>query len=90
MIFRASPVAQRLNSGAPISGSGFPRFGSWPRTWHCSSGHAEAASHMPQLEALTARIYYYVLGVFGEKKEKKKEDWQQMLAKVLSLKKKIF
>uniref|UniRef100_A0A9L0TQD2 Protein phosphatase 2 regulatory subunit B'gamma n=1 Tax=Equus caballus TaxID=9796 RepID=A0A9L0TQD2_HORSE len=25
-------------------------FESWARTWHCSSNHAEAASHVPQLE----------------------------------------
>ena len=47
------------------------QFGSWARTWHCSSGHAEAASHMPQLEGPTTRIYSYVLGGFGEKKKKK-------------------
>ena len=38
---------------------------------HCSSGHAEAASHMPQLGP-TTKIYNYVLGGFGEKKQKKK------------------
>ena len=45
---------------------------SWARTWHRSSGHAEAASHTPQPEALTTRIYNYVLGDFGENKKKKK------------------
>ena len=45
---------------------------------------------MPQLEGLTAKIYNYVLGGFGEKKEgAKKEDWQQLLAQVPILKKKI-
>ena len=39
-----------------------------------------------QPEALTTRIYNYVLGGFGEKK--KKEDWQQMLAQVPIFKKK--
>ena len=35
------------------------------------SGHAEAASHMPQLEGPTTKnIYNYVPGGFGEKKEK--------------------
>ena len=51
------------------------RSGSWTRTWHRSSGHAEATSHMSQPEALTTRIYIYVLGGFGDKKkeeEKKK------------------
>ena len=37
------------------------------------SGHAEAASHMTQLEGPTAKIYNYVLGRFGEKKQKKKK-----------------
>ena len=33
--------------------------------------HAEAASHMPQLEGpTTKKIYNYVPGGFGEKKEK--------------------
>ena len=39
---------------------------------HGTSGHAEAASHMPQLEGPTTRIYNYVLGGFGGKKEEKK------------------
>ena len=43
-------------------------FESWARTWHCSSNHAEALSHMPQLEGPTTRIYNYVVGGFGEKK----------------------
>ena len=51
---------------------------------------SEAASHITQPEALTARIYNYVLGGFGEKKEKrKKEDWQQMLAQMPIFKKKV-
>ena len=33
---------------------GFCWFGSRVRTWHRSSGHTEAASHMPQLEGPTA------------------------------------
>ena len=37
---------------------------------HRSSGHAEAASHMPQLEGPTIKIHSYVPGGFGEKKEK--------------------
>ena len=40
--------------------------------WHRSSGHAEAASHMPQLEGPTTKICNYVRGGFGEKKQKKK------------------
>ena len=51
---------------------GFAGFGSWARTWHHSSNHAEAASYMPQLEGHTTRIYNYVLGGFGEKKKETK------------------
>ena len=51
---------------------GFRQFGSWAQTWHCSSGHAEATSHIAQPEGLTTRIYNYVLGGFGEKKGKKR------------------
>ena len=43
--------------------------------------HAEAASHIAELERSTTRVYNYILGGFGEKKKRKKEeDWQQMLA----------
>ena len=50
---------------------GFHRFGAWAQTRHGSSGHAEVASHKAQPEALTARIYNYVLGGFGKKKKDK-------------------
>ena len=53
-------------------GPGFCRIGSWARTWHRSSGHAEAASHMPQLEDPQLTVHNCVLGGFGEKKEGKK------------------
>ena len=43
---------------------------------------------MQQLEGRTTRIYNYALGGFGEKKKKKKEDWEQVLAQVPILKKK--
>ena len=42
---------------------------------------AEAASHMPQLEGPTTKTYNYVLGGFGEKKQKKKS---RKLATVVS------
>ena len=45
----------------------------WPRTWHRSSGHAGAASHITELEGPTAGIYNYVLGSFREKKEEKQK-----------------
>src|SRR3712207_8655566 len=34
------------SAGGPV----FCWFESWARTWHRSSSHAEAASHMPQLD----------------------------------------
>ena len=37
---------------------------------HSSSSHAEAASHIAELERPTTRIYSYVLGGLGEKKKK--------------------
>ena len=36
----------------------------------------------------TTKIYNYVLGGFGEKKQEKKKDWQQLLARVPIFKKK--
>ena len=68
-------------------GPGFPQLGSWVRTRHHSSGHAESASHIAQAEGPTTRMYNYVLGGFGEKKEKKKR-WATELAQVLIFKKK--
>ena len=43
-------------------------FGSWA---YRSSGHVEVVSHIAQPEALTTRIYNYVLGGFGEREKKK-------------------
>ena len=60
----------------------------WPRvrilawTWHRSSGRIEAASHIPQLEEPATKIYNCVRGCWGDKAEKKKKDWQQLLAQV--------
>ena len=39
---------------------------------HCSSSHAVVASHIEELEWLTTRIYNYVLGLWGEKKKRKR------------------
>ena len=54
-----------FRSGSP----GFGWFRSWAQTCHHSSGHAEAASHIAQTEALTTRIYNYILGGFEEQKK---------------------
>ena len=59
---------------------GSHRLRSWAQTWHGSSGHAEAASHIAQPEALKTRIHNYVLWALGRKRrKKKKEDWQQLV-----------
>ncbi len=67
-----SPMAKWLSSCAPLQ---------WPRVspvrilgtdMALLSSHAEAASHMPQLEGPTTTMYDYVLGGLGEKKQKKK------------------
>ena len=36
-------------------------------------GHAQVVSHMPKLEGLTTKMYNYVLGGFGEEKQKIKK-----------------
>ena len=56
---------------------GFRRFGSWVQTWHRSPGHVEAASHLPQLEGPTTKIYIYVLGGLGRKSKKKRKRRRQ-------------
>ena len=53
-----------------LAALGFHWFGSWTWTWHRSSGRPEAASHIAQQEALTTRVYNYVMGGFGEKEKK--------------------
>ena len=53
---------------------GFLWFRSWVPTWYRSSSHAEAVSHIAEVEGPTTRIYIYVLGGIGEKKEKKEKE----------------
>ena len=62
----------RSAAGGPV----FRQFESWARTWHCSSDHAEAASHMPQLEEPTTKnneeyTTMYQGGLWGEKGKNK-------------------
>ena len=84
----ASPVAEWSICVLLFGGPGFHHFGSWVRTWHCSSGHAEVPSHIAQPEALTTRIHNYVLGAFWEKnKEKKKKIGNSCYLRCESLKK---
>ena len=62
-----------------FGGPGFHGFESWAWTWHRSSSHAEAASHMPQLEGPTTKnTQLCTRELWGEK------------GKINSLKKKIF
>ena len=68
----AGPVAEWLSSHAPLGWPDFCRFRSWTWTWHHSSGHAEAASHIAQPETFTTRMHNYVLGGFGEHEKEKR------------------
>uniref|UniRef100_A0A9L0TAS5 Cyclic nucleotide-binding domain-containing protein n=1 Tax=Equus caballus TaxID=9796 RepID=A0A9L0TAS5_HORSE len=53
--------------GSPV----FHWFESWAGTWHCSSNHAEAASHMLQLEGPTTKMYTTMYrGALGRKRKK--------------------
>ena len=57
----------RSAAGGPV----FRWFKSWAQTWDCSSNHAEAASHMPQLEGITTKnIQLCTGGLWGEKRKK--------------------
>ena len=64
----ASPMAEWLSSCTSLWR---PRVS--PVQILVSSGQAEVASHMPQLEGPTTKIYNYVLGAFGEKEKLKKK-----------------
>ena len=85
---RGQPLGPRGFLPLRYGGPGFHQFGSWVRTWHRSSGHSEVASHIAQPEALTTRIYIYVLGGLGRRRRRKKEDWPQILAQVTIFKNK--
>ena len=56
-----------------FGGPGFHQLASWAQTWHRSSSHTEAASHIAQPEPRTTRIYNYVPGGSGEKKKEKQD-----------------
>ena len=66
------PVAQWLSSQALLQLPWVSPVWIPLRTWHLSSGHAEAASHIAKPEGPITRICNYVLGGVGEKKGKKK------------------
>lgn len=46
----AGHLAEWLSSHALVQRPGVHQFGSWLWTWHCSSGHAVAVSHIEELE----------------------------------------
>ena len=88
MIFEGPATWPVVKFTLQFSGPGFRWFGSRARTWHLSSGHAEAVSHMPQLEGHTTRIYNYVRGDFGEKKKEEKKGLATDVSSGANLKKK--
>ena len=53
-----------------FGGPEFRRFDSCARTWHRSSNHAEATSHMPHLEGLTTKNTQLCTGGLWEEKGK--------------------
>ena len=55
--------------------------------WFVTCFSSLKSRSVPQLEGPTTKMCNYVLGGFGEKKQKKKEDWQQLLAQVPIFKK---
>ena len=75
MMQEAGPVAEWLSSRTLLqAGPVLCWFESWSQTWHCSSNHAEAASHMPQLEGPTTKNIQLCTGrLLGEKEKLKKK-----------------
>ena len=71
-MYESGPMAEWLNSHAPLRRPRVHWFGFWMQTWHRSSGHAQAASHIAQPEAPTTTVYSYVLGAFGRREGKKR------------------
>ena len=68
---RSASAAQRFAGLDPGRGHGTAH-----QAWYRSSGHAEAASHMPQLEGPTTKnIELCTGGVVGEKKQKGKKGY---------------
>ena len=65
-------MAEWLSSHLCVGGPGFHRFESWARIYHCSLGHAGAASHIPPLEGPTTKIYTTVYwGALGRRRKTK-------------------
>ena len=75
-------MAEWLSSRAPLRRSRISLVQILGADMHRSSGHVEAVSHVLQLEGPTSKIYNYILGGFGEKKQKGRK--KRRLATVVS------
>ncbi|XP_070111110.1 interleukin-15 receptor subunit alpha isoform X1 [Equus caballus] len=67
---RETPGVHQYSSRVVTGGPVFPWFESWAWSWHCSPNHAEAASHMPQLEGPTTKNIQLCAGGLWEEKIK--------------------
>ena len=77
------PVATWLSSCAPLWRPRVSPARIWAWTWHHSSSHAEAASHMPQLDGPTTKnIQVCTTGLWGEKEKKKDSPLGCLLFKI--------
>ena len=56
-----------------MAAQGFSGLDTGRRHGTARPGHVEAASHVLQLEGPTTIIYNYILGEFGEKKQKERK-----------------
>src|SRR3712207_7284492 len=73
---------------SPFGGPEFHHFRSWVQTWHCSSNHAEAASHMPQLEGHTTKNMQLCTGGRSEEHTSELQSRQYLVCRLLLEKKK--
>ena len=88
---RASPLAESLSSSILLRWTGFHWLESWARTWHRWSSHAEAASHMPQLEGpVTKNTQLCTVGLWGEKGKIKSLKQKQKQKRMTLLRRKVW
>lgn len=80
-LFQGRPLAEWLSSHTPLGGRDFagwdPRRGRGAAREACWGG-----VHTAEPDGPASGIYNHVLGGFGEEEEKKKKDWQLLLAQV--------
>ena len=67
----AGPMAEQLSLHAPLWRPRVHQFGSWARTWHHSSGHAESVSHVAQPEGPTIEYTTMYWGALGRRNKKR-------------------